>query len=63
MSAIVQIAKVKGTQTIAEYVENAAILERLKVLGVDYAQGFYLGKPKPMSWLDTEVAIFGQQQR
>ncbi len=63
VSAIVQIAKVKGTQTIAEYVENAAILERLEALGVDYAQGYYLGKPKPISWCDTEVGVFGQQQR
>ncbi len=63
VSAIVKIAQVKGTETIAEFVENAAILEQLKVLGVDYAQGFYLGKPKPISWLDTEMAIFGQQGR
>ncbi|MEW6495935.1 MAG: EAL domain-containing protein [Cyanobacteriota bacterium] len=63
VSAIVKIAQVKGTETIAEFVENAAILERLKTLDVDYAQGFYLGKPKPISWLDTEMAIFGQQGR
>jgi EAL domain-containing protein (putative c-di-GMP-specific phosphodiesterase class I) len=63
VSAIVQIAKVKGTETIAEYVENPAILERLKALGVDYAQGYYLGKPKPISWIDTEVASLGQQRR
>lgn len=63
VSAIVQIAQAKGTETIAEFVENAAILERLETLGVDYAQGFYLGKPKPISWMDTEMAIFGQQGR
>jgi len=63
VSAIVQIAQVKGTQTIAEYVENAAILERLKALGVCYAQGFYFGKPQPISWFDTEVTISGQAQR
>jgi EAL domain-containing protein (putative c-di-GMP-specific phosphodiesterase class I) len=63
VSAIVHIANVKETQTIAEYVENAGILERLKALGVDYAQGFYLGKPKPISWFDTEMAICGQERR
>ena len=63
VSAIVNISKVKGTETIAEYVENAEILERLKALGVDYAQGYYLGKPKPISWCDTEIASFGQQHR
>jgi EAL domain-containing protein (putative c-di-GMP-specific phosphodiesterase class I) len=63
VSAIVQIAQVKKTETIAEYVENAAIMERLKALGVGYAQGYYLGKPKPISWFDTEVATLGPQQR
>ena len=63
VSAIVQISKVKGTETIAEYVENPEILERLKALGVGYAQGYYLGKPQPISWFDTEVASFGQQCR
>jgi EAL domain-containing protein (putative c-di-GMP-specific phosphodiesterase class I) len=63
VSAIVQITQVKGTQTIAEYVENAAILERLKALGVGYAQGFYLGKPQPISWFNPEVAFLGQQRR
>ncbi|MCA1994858.1 MAG: EAL domain-containing protein, partial [Coleofasciculus sp. S288] len=63
VSAIVQISQVKETQTIAEYVENGAILERIKRLGVGYAQGFYLGKPKPISWFDTEVAILGHQGR
>ncbi len=63
VSAVVQIAKVKGTQTIAEYVENLEILKRLEALGVNYAQGFYFGKPKPMSWFDTELAICGHQRR
>jgi EAL domain-containing protein (putative c-di-GMP-specific phosphodiesterase class I) len=48
VSAIVQMAKAKQIKTIAEYVENVAILERLQALGVDYAQGFYLGKPTPI---------------
>lgn len=48
VSAIVQMAKAKKIKTIAEYVENVKILERLQELGVDYAQGFYLGKPAPI---------------
>ncbi|MBK8815471.1 MAG: EAL domain-containing protein [Methylococcaceae bacterium] len=39
-------AKLYGRQTIAEFVENAEQLERLKMLGVDYAQGFFTGKPE-----------------
>lgn len=43
---VASAAKLYGRQTIAEFVENAEQLERLKVLGVDYAQGFFTGKPE-----------------
>jgi EAL domain-containing protein (putative c-di-GMP-specific phosphodiesterase class I)/GGDEF domain-containing protein len=42
---ITAAAKLFNKETIAEYVENAEQLEKLKVLGVDYAQGYYVGKP------------------
>lgn len=34
-----------GIKTIAEYVDNQEALEYLTWIGVDYSQGFYLGKP------------------
>ncbi len=37
-----------GARTIAEYVENPAILERLRAIGVDYAQGYGIGRPQPL---------------
>lgn len=40
-----QIAKEFGKKTIAEYVEDAETLEILREIGVDYAQGFHLGRP------------------
>lgn len=40
-----QIAHALGKQTIAEFVENQATLDLLKDIGVDYAQGNFLGKP------------------
>jgi EAL domain-containing protein (putative c-di-GMP-specific phosphodiesterase class I) len=46
VESINNIGHVMGIQTIAEFVENEAILEKLKALGVDYAQGFWIGKPK-----------------
>jgi EAL domain-containing protein (putative c-di-GMP-specific phosphodiesterase class I)/CheY-like chemotaxis protein len=36
-----------GIELIAEFVESADILERLRDLGVEYSQGYYLGKPHP----------------
>lgn len=40
------IAHAMGLKTVAEYVESADCLEKLKEIGVDYAQGFYTGKPE-----------------
>ncbi|MEC4749978.1 GGDEF domain-containing protein [Methylomicrobium sp. Wu6] len=45
VSFITAAAKLFNKETVAEYVENAEQLEKLKVLGVDYAQGYYVGKP------------------
>lgn len=45
VKSIVSMAKVFNMTTIAEYVENEEILNRLKEIGIDYAQGYYIGKP------------------
>jgi diguanylate cyclase (GGDEF)-like protein len=42
---IVHIAKVMGKSTVAEFVESEEILEALREIGVDYAQGYAIGKP------------------
>ena len=41
-----QVAHALGKVTIAEYVEDARTLRLLQEYGVDYAQGFYLGRPE-----------------
>ena len=43
------VARVLGLQTIAEWVEDEAVLDSLKEIGVDYAQGFHLHKPQMIS--------------
>ena len=40
------IAHTLGKKTVAEFVENAGLLKVLRELGIDYGQGYYLGKPK-----------------
>jgi len=35
-------------KTIAEFVESEAVTDKLVQIGVDYAQGFALGKPIPL---------------
>jgi len=46
--AITQVARVMGLETVAEYVENEAAKKLLKKLGVDYAQGYLFGPPRPL---------------
>jgi diguanylate cyclase (GGDEF)-like protein/PAS domain S-box-containing protein len=47
VAAINQMSHTLGIQTIAEYVHSRAIVERLRELGVDYAQGYFFGQPAP----------------
>ena len=45
VKAIVNLAQGFGCETIAEGVEHSDTLVQLRDFGVDYAQGFYLGRP------------------
>jgi EAL domain-containing protein (putative c-di-GMP-specific phosphodiesterase class I) len=56
VQAVVDIARGMGKRTIAEYVGDAETFELLQRYGVDYAQGFYVARPKPLAGLDlTEM--------
>lgn len=43
---IIDFAKRQGFKTIAEFVSSKEIFDKVKELGVDYAQGYYIGEPK-----------------
>ena len=47
VKALVDVAKGLGRKTIAEFVENRAVLTLLRTYGVDFAQGYYIGRPAP----------------
>ncbi len=49
VKSINEIGHVMGMQTIAEFVENDVIEEIVRELGVDYAQGYGIEKPQPLS--------------
>ncbi|MFP3940097.1 MAG: EAL domain-containing protein [Thermoanaerobaculia bacterium] len=52
VESINQMAHVLGVRTVAEGVSGAPLLDRLESLGVDYAQGFGVARPRPLShWL------------
>ncbi len=46
--SIADVGKVMGKDIIAEYVESEEVLARVKDIGIDYAQGFYIGAPIPV---------------
>ena len=48
VNTITQIGRLMGLHTIAEYVENAMILDKVKEIGVDYAQGHGVAKTNPL---------------
>jgi diguanylate cyclase (GGDEF)-like protein/PAS domain S-box-containing protein len=57
VEAINRIGQVMGIQTVAEFVENDAILKKLEILGVDYAQGYGIHKPAPLHLLCDKVRL------
>jgi len=51
VNSINTIGHVMGLKTIAEFVENEAIAEKLTKIGVDYLQGYGVAKPMPIDEL------------
>ena len=47
VKSINEIGQVMGKKTIAEFVENQPIVDILREIGVDYAQGYHYSKPSP----------------
>lgn len=45
--SIVTLARELGITTVAEFVEDAQVYQFVQELGIDYAQGFYIGRPSP----------------
>jgi EAL domain-containing protein (putative c-di-GMP-specific phosphodiesterase class I) len=58
IKAIAQLGKVMCMETIAEYVETDNLRARMADLGVDYGQGFAMGKSQPLKDLLAELAIY-----
>ncbi|WNO08401.1 EAL domain-containing protein [Teredinibacter sp. KSP-S5-2] len=45
---IIQVIQALGKKAVAEFVENEEIFDILKEMGVDYVQGYHIGKPMPV---------------
>jgi diguanylate cyclase (GGDEF)-like protein len=57
-----EVARAAGIETVAEYVHSAATLDLLAKYGIDYAQGYYIGKPAAHPEPST-VALTGKRAR
>lgn len=63
---IVDFTKKMGIKTVAEFVESKALLTEVNKLKIDYSQGYYIGKPKPVTRefeIDTKVEEAEHLQR
>jgi diguanylate cyclase (GGDEF)-like protein len=59
VTAIVQLAQAMKLKTTAECVESEAILGAVTQLGVDYGQGFAIGRPRPLEIVLQELLRAG----
>jgi diguanylate cyclase (GGDEF)-like protein/PAS domain S-box-containing protein len=62
VESINQVGHVMGIETVAEGVTNAAVVERLKDLGVDYGQGNWLSPPQPLDGAAEEESAQDRQR-
>ncbi len=49
LAAMIKLARTLNFQVIAEQVEDAGALEMTTKMGVDFVQGFHLGRPQPLA--------------
>lgn len=61
--AITKVVGVMGIQVVAEYVESIAILDKLREIGVDYAQGYGVSKPIMLEGSSNVASLAEMRQR
>ena len=55
VESIKDIGQAMGLKTIAEFVENETIFDQLRLMGIDYAQGYGVGMPCSLPIVQTSV--------
>ncbi len=60
VKSMIQVIQALGKKAVAEYVENEAILDILKTMGVDFVQGYHIGHPLPFEQLFAQQAAISQ---
>jgi diguanylate cyclase (GGDEF)-like protein len=57
VAAIAQLARSMNIETVAEYVETDEIRTRIAAMGVDFGQGYAIGRPTPLAELLLELPV------
>ena len=57
VKAVVALAQAFGIRTVGEGVEDAETLNILQEMGVDFAQGYHIGRPAPPEFLDETISM------
>lgn len=53
--AICEVSRALGKETVAEFVENQDVLDIIQEIGIDYAQGFHVGRPVTIETLTASL--------
>jgi len=53
IAAMTRVAKTIGVRSVAQLVETRDIIEKLREVGVDFAQGMGISKPIPLRELES----------
>ncbi|MGS0682426.1 putative bifunctional diguanylate cyclase/phosphodiesterase [Shewanella sp. 125m-7] len=57
VKSVNDVCRVMGIETVAEFVENQEIIDKLEVIGINYAQGYGIGRPQALeSYLSESVS-------
>ena len=57
-----RIIAIGSLKTIAEYVATEGILQRVMDIGIDYAQGYFVGRPQPLRQLADDARRHDTQE-
>jgi EAL domain-containing protein (putative c-di-GMP-specific phosphodiesterase class I) len=60
LRAIREVAKIRNIKTVAECVETREQFDLLGELGIDYAQGFFIGRPRSRPYLAEELSVMSR---
>jgi EAL domain-containing protein (putative c-di-GMP-specific phosphodiesterase class I) len=49
VKAVAEMARGFGSEVVAEFVDSQATVDLLATFGVEYGQGYFLGRPEPLA--------------